>query len=268
LIQGFNLPIESFYPLDVHISEDTVLSIVGHEGYYPDVEGISSAFIYQLDLNEPSSTKETDIALSDLKFTTSAHHTGNCTFVAREEFYFDQVSITLTNHGQTKIDHVSIVPKHPYCYNWCFVYETVYYKERYNISLDPGESKDYFLGDVRIFYDKPFSDSLVCLTAVFPDLHLDTDHSDNTLCFDFLLNNDEPVEDELLAFPNPTLDRIHFRSRVSEVLVFDVSGRIITGIAFDVDHQYLDLSTLSSGVYNIVCAEGFEQKKIVRVVKM
>ena len=252
--------------MGIHLSGDSVLTVAGHERYN---EQVAPAFIHQVDLSTTVVSHKTDIAISDLRFIGSDNHAGNCTFVPVREFYFNEVAIRLTNHGNHKIENVSIIPDKPYCYNWCYIDDVIYFKELESISLAPGESKDFYIGNVRVQKDMPFSDTFVCLTVIFPDNHIDVDHSNNRFCFDFLSGaNNVTTPDEFYFFPNPVTDRIYFKSPTAtmlEVSIYDISGNLIKHQKDD--FQYLDVADLIPGMYVLRGIGGSEAVMVGKFIK-
>jgi hypothetical protein len=105
--------------------------------------------------------------------------------------------------------------------------------------------------------------------AVFPDNHVDVDHTNNIFCFDFLSSTkNSTTPDEFYFFPNPVPDRIYFKSPVAamaEVSVYDISGHLIKHQTGDL--QYLDVAELIPGMYVVRVIGGSEAVMVGKFIK-
>ena len=83
------------------------------------------------------------------------------------------------------------------------------------------------------------------------------------------LNNEEITQNELTLYPNPTDGLVHLvsSSYITEVSVYDVSGKEIYTLKFDSQPNVeFDISNLQRGLYLVKVSDG-ENSKAFKVIK-
>ncbi len=85
-----------------------------------------------------------------------------------------------------------------------------------------------------------------------PDYFLGYGIPDLKLAFDNGTIQEEEFED-INLYPNPTKEKVYFTIPSSEgvtnVLIFDILGKLVFNINLDENNNYIDLSSLSKGIY-------------------
>lgn len=72
------------------------------------------------------------------------------------------------------------------------------------------------------------------------------------------------ISDNIMMFPNPVLNTLHFSENVKEISVFDITGK---SVIVELNAKSIDLSFLSKGIYIVVLKDEKDVKHFEKIVK-
>ncbi|MEP6795501.1 MAG: T9SS type A sorting domain-containing protein [Saprospiraceae bacterium] len=246
------LSIRDFQTSDMIWKEDSTLTIAGSEFYRDDK---FYAFVKTFDYSSAAITHNQNIAISGIRFdNVIVGGVGECYYSdTTRSFLIKNCTVQLTNHGTDVVNNVSITPPKTFCSWWCDRQQQ-YFHELTEMDLPPGQTKNYFIGDVPIEReDQNLSDHQLCLLAILPDDHIDIDHSDNMYCFDLTTAIDNSTQEKVvILYPNPAKDILHFSSsdRINFLTISNIEGKTVMRLK-EIEMSQINVSQLTPGVYHI-----------------
>ncbi len=264
------LSIRDFQISDMFWKADSTLTIVGSEFYRDDK---FYAFVKTFNFSTPAITHNQNIAISGISFeNVIIGGVGECYYSdITRSFLIKNCTVQLTNHGTDVVNNVTITPPKTYCSWWCDRQQQ-YFHELTDMELAPGQTKDYFIGDVPIEReDRNLSNHQLCLLAILPDGHIDIDHSDNMYCFDLTVGLSNIEQDNISFYPNPVSEMLHIsdQKQVEELMIYNLDGKVVFNKnEIENSNGEIDVSQLAPGLYFIKCVSKDGFQSAFRFIKM
>ena len=245
-------PLPDFQLFDVAWSKDSIFTLAGSEYYFSDK---TYAFIKSMDFGASPVVHDQDVSLSGIKFKNVYVGPEHECYYSDTTRYFliENATIEIANNGTDVIKSVTITPTKTYCNWWCDkVFQ--YFQQIDNMNLQPGQKKEFFLGDIPIEREnRDSADRELCLMAILPDGHVDVDHADNLFCFDLTVGQVN-IEDEDYPFfyPNPVKDILYVSSKedLIELVIYNTEGKIVFR-QVGIENDEVNVSSLASGLFFI-----------------
>ncbi len=246
----------------ITVNSDNLVRIIGTRS--TGASGYSHSSFFQTSLGSQVNGTY-DIGVVRMNIKHHFHDGGNSQLIA---------DVTIKNFGNTSVNYFRL---HSFAqaYAWC--YHLLGLNQEFFTTIAPGDTatvttnmfNSWRVSGSGISYGTTFE---VCIHSAVPNNENDIEAENDRICevVTFLpvgLSENTLVPSDVSVFPNPSSDIIVIKAgqSITEVSVFDLSGRLITSERLDTNIFSLPSRTLSSGMYlfKIKTEKGDFFKKVI-----